>query len=82
MGLDDGPGDADESGAPHLVGVQLGLECAAAAGMTMAAASLVSRFFWNISFRACPAKEPDALHGLEQDVAGEAVGDDDVARRP
>ena len=26
VGLDDGPGDADEGGAPHLVGVQLGLE--------------------------------------------------------
>ena len=78
MGLDDGPGDADEGGAPHLVGVQLGLECPQPrhhhGGGQLGQQVLPENIPQGVT-----GKGAHALHGLEQDVAGEAVGDDDVA---
>lgn len=51
VGLDDGLGDADEGGAPTLLGSSWALK-ARSPGITMAAASLVSRFFRKMSPRA------------------------------
>ena len=78
MGLDDRPGDTDEGGTAHLIGVQLGLEGVEprhdAQGRQLGQQVLLEH-----GFQGASGERAYALHGFQQHIAGEAVADDDVA---
>ena len=77
VGLDDGLGDADEGGAAHLAGVHHLLEIPQAAG-NQHRRQLGEQVLLEHGLELLCHEAAGALHGLEEDVAGVAVGHDHV----
>ena len=77
VGLDDGLGDAHQSGAAHLAGIHQLLEPLEPAGdhhRRQLGQQVLLEYLLDLPGQ----EETGALHGLEEDISGVAVGHDDV----
>ena len=79
MGLDDGLGDAHQGGAPHLVGVHQLFKALQPAGHQQGG-QLCDKAFLKHPLHLPGQKNPGALHSLEEDISGIAVGYNHVHR--
>ena len=79
MGLDNGPGDAQQGGAPYLVGTHNLLKLLQPSG-DQQGSQLGGQVLLKHPLHLPGQEQAGALHGLEEDVARIAVGHDDIHR--